>query len=71
MVSDFTTLLDKVRQLAELSQALRSENAALRGELATMADEHSRLSARMKEAHDRVETLLGALPADLSDEEAA
>ncbi len=71
MVSDFTTLLDKVRQLAELSQALRSENAALRGEMATMADDNSRLAARMKEAHARVEALLGALPADLRDEEAA
>ena len=71
MVSDFTSLLDKVTQLAELSQALRSENAALRGELATLADEHSRLTARMKEAHDRVESLLGALPTEVGDAEAA
>ncbi len=71
MVSDFTSLLDKVTQLAELSQALRSENAALRGELATLADEHSRLTARMKEAHDRVESLLGALPTEVGDTEAA
>ncbi len=71
MVSDFTSLLDKVTQLAELSQALRSENAALRGELATLADEHSRLTARMKEAHDRVESLLGALPTEVDDAEAA
>ncbi len=71
MISDFTSLLDKVTQLAELSQALRSENAALRGEMATLADENSRLTARMKEAHDRVESLLGALPAEVGDEEAA
>ncbi len=71
MVSDFTSLLDKVTQLAELSQALRSENAALRGELATLADENSRLTARMKEAHDRVESLLGALPTEVDDAEAA
>ncbi len=71
MVSDFTSLLDKVTQLAELSQALRSENAALRGELATLADENSRLTARMKEAHDRVESLLGALPTEVGDAEAA
>ncbi len=71
MISDFTSLLDKVTQLAELSQALRSENAALRGELATLADENSRLTARMKEAHDRVESLLGALPTEVDDAEAA
>ncbi len=71
MISDFTSLLDKVRQLAELSQALRSENAALRGELATLADENTRLASRMKQAHDRVETLLRGLPAEASDEEAA
>ncbi len=71
MIFDFNSLLDKVRQLAELSQALRSENAALRGEMATLADENSRLTARMKEAHDRVESLLGALPVDTSNEEEA
>lgn len=71
MVSDFTSLLDKVTQLAELSQALRNENAALRGELATLSDENMRLAARMKEAHDRVESLLSALPVDTSNEEEA
>ncbi len=71
MVSDFTSLLDKVTQLAELSQALRNENAALRGELATLSDDNVRLAARMKEAHDRVESLLGALPVDTSNEEEA
>ncbi len=71
MVSDFTSLLDKVTQLAELSQALRNENAALRGELATLSDDNVRLAARMKEAHDRVESLLGVLPVDTSNEEEA
>ncbi len=71
MVSDFTSLLDKVTQLAELSQALRNENAALRGELATLSDDNVRLAARMKEAHDRVESLLGALPVDTSNAEEA
>ncbi len=71
MFSDFTSLLEKVRQLAELSQALRSENAALRGEMATLAGENTRLAARMKEAHDRVATLLEALPESASDQETA
>jgi regulator of replication initiation timing len=71
MISDFTSLLDKVRQLAELSQALRSENAALRGELATLSEENVRLSARMKEAHDRVAGLIDKLPAAAHDGESA
>lgn len=71
MISDFTSLLDKVRQLAELSQALRSENAALRGELATLSEENARLSARMKEAHDRVAMLIDKLPAAAHDGESA
>ena len=71
MISDFTSLLDKVRQLAELSQALRSENAALRGELATLSEENVRLSARMKEAHDRVAMLIDKLPLAAHDGESA
>ena len=71
MIFDFNSLLDKVRQLAELSQALRSENAALRSELATMADQNVRLEQRMQEAHDRVAKLIDALPLADADQEAA
>ena len=71
MIFDFNSLLDKVRQLAELSQALRSENAALRSELATMADQNARLEQRMQEAHDRVAKLIDALPVAAADQEAA
>ncbi len=71
MVSDFVSLTEKVRQLAELAQALRSENAALRGELATLSDENVRLVERMKEAHDRVAALIARLPAEATDQEAA
>ena len=71
MIFDFNSLLDKVRQLAELSQALRSENAALRSELATMADQNARLEQRMQEAHDRVAKLIDALPVADADQEAA
>ena len=68
---DFTSLLEKVRQLTELSQALRSENAALRAELATLSDENVRLAQRMQEAHDRVAALISSLPAAAADQEAA
>lgn len=70
MISDFSSLLDKVSQLAELMQALRRENAELRNELATLTDENARLASRMKEAHARVSALIDTMPAS-SDQEAA
>lgn len=71
MIFDFTSLLEKIRQLSELSQALRGENAALRSELVLRAEENTRLVQRLQEAHDRVSTLIAALPADAADQEAA
>ncbi len=70
MLPDFSSLLDKVRQLAELSQSLRRENADLRASMATLTEENARLSARIKEAHDRVAALIDAMPIP-SDQEAA
>jgi predicted nucleic acid-binding Zn-ribbon protein len=71
MIFDFNSLLDKVRQLVELSQALRSENAALRSELASLSDQNVRLEKRMQEAHERVARLIDALPSADADQEAA
>ena len=70
MVSEFSSLLDKVRQLAELSASLRRENAELRSAMAELTEENARLAARMKEAHDRVSALIDAMPVP-SDQEAA
>jgi len=70
MVSEFSSLLDKVRQLAEQSQSLRSENADLRASMITLSEENARLSARIKQAHDRVAALIDAMPVS-SDQEAA
>lgn len=70
MVSEFSSLLDKVSQLAELMLALRRENADLRNEVVTLTDENARLSSRMKEAHDRVSALIDTMPSS-SDQEAA
>lgn len=67
MVFDFTSLQDKVRQLVDLSHALRSENAALRAEVATLAAENARLTQRIQEVHDRVASLIATLPADTDD----
>ncbi len=71
MVFDFTSLLEKVRQLSELTQALRGENAAWRSELALRAEENVRLAQRLQEAHERVSALIAALPAEAADQEAA
>ena len=70
MVSEFSSLLDKVSQLAELTLALRRENADLRNEVVTLTDENARLFSRMKEAHDRVSALIDTMPSS-SDQEAA
>ncbi|MBM3336458.1 MAG: DUF904 domain-containing protein [Betaproteobacteria bacterium] len=71
MISEFEKLLEKIGQLSELAQALRRENASLRAEMATLADENARMASRMKEAHDRVSALLQSIPTAREDEEAA
>ena len=71
MISDFLALSDKVGQLAELTQALRLENAELRLRLSAMGEENAELSRRMQEAHRRVEQLLEKLPEPGRQEEAA
>lgn len=71
MISEFEQLLGKIGQLSELTQALRHENAALRSQMASLADDNSRLAARMKEAHERVSVLLQSIPSVDQDEEAA
>jgi FtsZ-binding cell division protein ZapB len=71
MISEFATLLDKIRLLAEAMQTLRSENADLRGKLSALGAENIALAARMGEAHERVTALLQTMPEVASDEEAA
>ena len=71
MIFDFQSLLDKVKQLAEMAQTLRGENAALRREVAALAEQNTRLEQRMQEAHDRVAKLIDRLPGADADREAA
>jgi len=71
MISEFEKLLGKIGQLSELVQALRRENATLRADMLSLADENSRMASRMKEAHERVSALLQSIPASTEDEEAA
>jgi uncharacterized protein (TIGR02449 family) len=69
MISDFQTLSEKISQLAELTQALRSENAELRIKSTALAAENAELMQRMQQAHDRVATLLEKIPAPVQGDE--
>lgn len=63
MISDFHTLAEKIGQLAELTESLRSENADLRIKSVSLAAENAELAQRMQEAHARVSALLEKIPA--------
>lgn len=63
MISEFTDLSDKIDRLAEMTVALRRENATLRQSNALLAAENEAFMARLSEAQQRVEALLAAIPA--------
>ncbi|MFZ6755431.1 DUF904 domain-containing protein [Undibacterium sp. Dicai25W] len=72
MISDFELLAEKVAKLAELTYALRTENAGLRNEVALLTSQNHDMQQRMQQAHNRVSALLAQLPAEaVNDEEAA
>ncbi|WP_329604344.1 DUF904 domain-containing protein [Undibacterium griseum] len=72
MISDFELLAEKVAKLAELTHSLRTENAGLRHELASLNADNQELRSRMQQAHDRVAALLSRMPAEvIADEDAA
>jgi FtsZ-binding cell division protein ZapB len=63
MISDFQSLSDKITQLAEMTLALRCENAVLRQFNAHLANENIAQAQRMAEAQERLEALLKKMPA--------
>jgi len=63
MISDFQDLSDKIDQLAELTSALRRENAQLRQANAALVAENMGFQRRLSEAHERVASLLEKIPA--------
>ncbi|MEM8517422.1 DUF904 domain-containing protein [Janthinobacterium sp. CAN_S7] len=62
MISEFNELSDKIGLLAEMTHALRRENAQLRKDNAALAAENAQYVQRMREAQERVEALLEKIP---------
>ena len=62
MISEFQELSTKIDQLAELTQALRRENAALRLAHAAVCAENAVYVEKMAEAQQRVQALLEQIP---------
>ncbi len=71
MISDFNQLSEKIGHLAEMTRALRRENAELRMNAANMEAENANLLQRIEEAHQRVTALLERIPVPEDDEEVA
>ena len=63
MISEFQELSDKIDQLAEMTVALRRENAQLRQANAALVVENMGYQRRLSEASGRVEALLEQIPA--------
>jgi cell division protein ZapB len=62
MISEFHQLTDKTKQLADLADSLRRENAELRLSVASLSAENAELTQRIDEAYRRVSALLDKLP---------
>ena len=69
MISEFEELSDKIDQLAEMTNALRRENAQLRQANAALVVENMGYQRRLSEASGRIVALLEKVPA-LEDESA-
>ncbi|WP_432380369.1 hypothetical protein [Duganella sp. P38] len=71
MISEFQELSDKIDQLAEMTAALRRENAQLRQANAALVVENMGYQRRLSEASSRVEALLEHIPAPDNGDTAA
>jgi FtsZ-binding cell division protein ZapB len=73
MISEFQELSDKIDRLAQLAQALRSENFLLRQANALLSAENVDFKNRLQLAQERVEAMLAQLEpaANPDDAEAA
>jgi uncharacterized protein (TIGR02449 family) len=64
MISEFTDLAAKIDRLADLTAALKRENAQLRQANSLLATENATFMDRLTQAQVRIEALLASLPAD-------
>ena len=64
MEIEINSLDEKVRQLAQLCQKLRTDNSELRQQLVSAKPENERLSEKITTATGRLESLLEKLPDD-------
>jgi len=62
MDAELKALEERIGQLIELSQRLRSENRELRQQLAQAASDNKRLNEKVDAAKVRLEKLLANLP---------
>jgi DNA repair exonuclease SbcCD ATPase subunit len=62
MISEFQDLSDKINRLAELTHALRLENAELRNYNSVLIRDNLDYNRRLAEAQTRVQALLEKLP---------
>ncbi len=62
MISEFQDLSLKIDQLAELTAALRRENAELRQTNVTLAAENAQHRQRLAEARQRIGALIAQIP---------
>jgi FtsZ-binding cell division protein ZapB len=63
MIPDFQELSHKIDLLAEMTQALRRENAQLRQANSALVVENIGYQKRLSEASSRIEALLEKIPA--------
>ena len=71
MISEFQDLSDKIDRLAQLTQALRSENYLLRQANTLLSAENVDFKHRLLTAQQRVEALLAQLEPPAPDAAAA
>lgn len=72
MISEFQELSDKIDRLAQMAQALRSENYLLRQANALLSAENVDFKNRLLQAQQRVEAMLAQLePAEVTVDEDA
>jgi cell division protein ZapB len=62
MDAEFSSLEEKLDQLVQRLEALRSENRELRQQLAARTDENARLGEKLIAAKTRIEALLKQIP---------